>query len=571
MSWSGRGRIGPTGAATLIASLLACLGCGGGSADPHTAADAAQSGDAAPHLSDAGLDASADLGAGAPADAQPADAQPADAEQPRDTSGLPDGGADGSGTAVDLAVDAGHPPADAATDAALDGGPAPEPPWPPTLSVSEGALVDSWGRSVRLRGASATNTAKTVPGHVHWQGPEQWAELRREGVVLVRLLVFWDGVEPAPGQIDRAYLEYVRAKVDEIAAAGLLVLVDMHQDLFCQRYSNGAPLWACPDDVPYEPVSPWFLNYLSPAVTGAFDRFWGDAELQGHLIASWGALGEILADQPAVIAFEPMNEPWPGSLEPALFERGPLSSFYEGVLAVLDQAAPGRLYVLEPAVTRQVTGHTSLRASARSDLVYGPHFYHVQIEQGGGYEPRHQESVAEEVARMRADAVRLGWPMLLGEYGGDARVAGFGLYLSHLEQELERIGASTAIWEHAYDDGGFALYDSDGERKAGVEAFFRPYALAVPGRRLQERFDAEAGCHSVRWVARDSARGPLELRVPANLPTEQAQVVVEPEWAHLQSIRPDGPRLLVDLGQMPEGEPVIVRTCWAGADQAPAR
>ena len=550
------------------AALLLCgLACG----DAGDGVDVVPDGGAVTH------DAGADLEAGA---AQADGAAPdAAGHLPRRDATLSDGGSalDGQPDASTSVPD-GAPESDASSvDAGSDvQGPdvgLPEASWTPTLIVRQGALVDGWGRSVRLRGASATNTAKQGPDHRHWQGPAEWEALKAEGVVTVRLLVFWDGIEPEPGRLDAAYLEYVRAKVDEIAAAGLLVTLDMHQDLFCQRYSNGAPLWACPDDIPYEPVTPWFLNYLSPAVTGAFDRFWSDAELQGHLVAAWAALGAAVADQPAVVAFEPMNEPWPGSLQPEVFERGPLSAFYLQVIEALDVEAPGRLYVLEPAVTRQLTGRTWLTLPERADLVYGPHFYHTQIEQGGGYQARHQPSVVEEVRRLAADARGLGWPLLLGEYGGDVHVEGFALYLEHLEAELERVGASSALWEHAHDDGGFALYDAAGRLKPGMRPFLRPYALAVPGRRLQEAFDAAAACHTLRWAPTPDAAGPIELRVPGWLSPWPAVVSLEPPGPVPPSVTIRGPRLEVTL---PPGQPLpaqaVLRACWAldGA-AAPAR
>ncbi|MBM4321506.1 MAG: glycoside hydrolase family 5 protein [Deltaproteobacteria bacterium] len=297
----------------------------------------------------------------------------------------------------------------------------------------------------------------------------------------------------------------------------MLLLVDMHQDLFCQRYGNGAPLWACPDDIPYQPLEPWFLNYASAAVTAAFDRFWTDAELRGHLVRAWAELGRALADLEAVVAFEPINEPWPGSFPPESFEPLQLSGFYSEVIAGLDRAAPGRLYVLEPAVTRQISGRTWLALPPRADLVYAPHYYHPRVESGQGYTEADRPALLEELERIRSDGQRLGLPILLGEYGGQSSCPGFADYLEQLEQELEAEGISSSLWEHARDARGFGLLDTEGQVKQEMRAFLRPYALRVPGRRVVERYAAAQGCYRAFFEGDPAVPGPLELVLPRRL------------------------------------------------------
>ena len=76
----------------------------------------------------------------------------------------------------------------------------------------------------------------------------------RWGFNLVRFLVFWDAVEPVPGQYDGAYLDRVEQRLDWFHEAGILVLLDMHQDVYARRFCcDGAPEWAIRDDgLPFE-------------------------------------------------------------------------------------------------------------------------------------------------------------------------------------------------------------------------------------------------------------------------------------------------------------------------------
>ena len=60
---------------------------------------------------------------------------------------------------------------------------------------------------------------------------------------VVRLLLSWSRVEPAPGVHDDAYLEQVRAAVRALAARGIYTILDLHQDAW------GPTLAARPDEV----------------------------------------------------------------------------------------------------------------------------------------------------------------------------------------------------------------------------------------------------------------------------------------------------------------------------------
>jgi endoglycosylceramidase len=51
----------------------------------------------------------------------------------------------------------------------------------------------------------------------------------------------------------------------------------------------------------------------------AFDNFWANAEgpdgvpLQTHYATSMSTVAALVADQPYVLGYDTMNEPWPGA------------------------------------------------------------------------------------------------------------------------------------------------------------------------------------------------------------------------------------------------------------------
>ena len=137
----------------------------------------------------------------------------------------------------------------------------------------------------------------------------------------VRLGIIWAALEPVPGQYDERYINLIKHQLDLAAQAGMSVLLDMHQDLYAQRFSDGAPDWAVLTDAPYEATDLWSDAYLSsPAVQQAWDAFWENKEvpqtgrgLHDHYAALWAHLAAAFHDHPALFAYDIMNEPAPGS------------------------------------------------------------------------------------------------------------------------------------------------------------------------------------------------------------------------------------------------------------------
>src|SRR5262249_20161382 len=144
------------------------------------------------------------------------------------------------------------------------------------------------GRAVILRGANVSNAQKVAP----YLDGKQRADYRRLyddwGMNAIRFVMTWAAVEPQKGQYDDAYLEGVRARLDWPSAAGLAVVLDMHEDVYGEGFGfDGAPRWTC-DGARYaafKPRSPWFVNTLDPSVTACVDDFYTRADLQTHFAA----------------------------------------------------------------------------------------------------------------------------------------------------------------------------------------------------------------------------------------------------------------------------------------------
>lgn len=191
----------------------------------------------------------------------------------------------------------------------------------PYLTAKGTRFIDSTGREVILHGLNFVNKDKEK-GYHYADDSLSIVKMKQWGINCIRLGIIWDGMEPAPGKISEAYLQQLDERVRWIARQGIYVLLDMHQDLYGGKYSDGAPDWATLDEGKphYADPNSWDDSYfLSASVQTAFDNFWLNKRaadsigVQDHLVNVWGVLAKRYANERAVIGFDLMNEPFIGT------------------------------------------------------------------------------------------------------------------------------------------------------------------------------------------------------------------------------------------------------------------
>ncbi|HUQ03168.1 MAG TPA: cellulase family glycosylhydrolase, partial [Kofleriaceae bacterium] len=323
---------------------------------------------------------------------------------------------------------------------------------------SDGAhLRDERGRIALLHGVNAriegvfdvTFTDGRVP--VEEVPPLTDADCRRMralGFDSLRLPINWSGVEPQRDVFDEAYLDRVDAAVTCAAGAGLLVVIDLHQDAYSKEIGeDGAPLWAIvppPDMLLEGPLTDLGARRTSAQVTRAFDSFYaaGDPNgLQAEFIAMLEHVAARWADHPAVIGFEIFNEPTVGF---ALVD-----AFNIAAAAALRGAAPTKLVFFEPSAIRNFTdGVPTAQAPFPSDgAVYAPHIYtFVFRSDQTAMENLQPADLEPSVMLARAEADAWQTPLWIGEYGAGPTQASSDLWID-VEHELhDRYLASNAFW-----------------------------------------------------------------------------------------------------------------------------
>ena len=188
------------------------------------------------------------------------------------------------------------------------------------LSIEGTQFVDQEGRTVILNGINHVNK-NPEQKYLDANDKELFKQFKAWGFNFVRYGIHWDGLEPEPGVINEAYLREIDKRVAWAKEAGIWLMLDMHQDLYGRKFSNGAPDWATLDEgLPHQTGAVWSEAYIiSEAVKKSFDNFWANKPasdgvgIQDHYINVWKVVAERYKDSPSVAGFDVMNEPFMGS------------------------------------------------------------------------------------------------------------------------------------------------------------------------------------------------------------------------------------------------------------------
>ena len=340
-----------------------------------------------------------------------------------------------------------------------------------------------------------------------YDSQNDFAQMRAHGFNIVRLALSWSQLEPVPGSYKTAYLEQVAQVVSWAKEQGVYVILDMHEDQF-SRFIQPDPLKPCPDGTSasggFDGAPAWAVVTsgkaacapfgqapLSAAVVAAFDAFWknavvdvpqGDAPgkgLQDHWIGAMGALATRFKNEPAVIGYEIINEPQPGSFAAFTIGDDYLYPFYAHTVQALTGVRDNKpdcpdgavtkdcaykdlgihdtkhLIFFEPIALRNLLDFSpqhSVPFSTYANLVYAPHTYgHVfTLDTFIGYPlatSPYPPGYGFAYATAAWEAEQMGTAVFVTEFGGGAGDDAVILAGEARAQERWGIGATLWIWK----------------------------------------------------------------------------------------------------------------------------
>lgn len=387
-------------------------------------------------------------------------------------------------------------------------------------------IPDAYGRALILHGVNVIGGAKNDPLHVGSYTQEDIQRLSRDwGFNFVRFLVFWNAIEPEQGVFDETYLDRVAERLEWCRAAGIAVVLDMHQDLYAPRFGgDGAPEWAIEDNGwPFEHQEPWELNYIQPAVLAAITNFWdyGNprfAYLQEHYTQSVMKVVERFHTHPAVIGYDLYNEPFIGLCPLATFESQVLKPFYDRLITQIRTVDDEKWIFYEPlalgvnqSIFPSTLGTIADPRPGEPRLAYFPHIYTLDLDVSGKYIGNPSMIKTWEAYR-RAEIQKQKAPLLIGEFGLNGSLPGANDYIGDVLDMADRIGSGWAYW--SYDRGSWGLTDNEGREQPKVNALVRPYPRCVAGQPLRYGYDTAARTFSLTF-REAGILAPTEIYIPA--------------------------------------------------------
>jgi hypothetical protein len=295
------------------------------------------------------------------------------------------------------------------------------PPAVPRYSTNGLWITDAQGRDLFLRGVDVTGAEDTPTGDPLPYGPADFLAMRAAGATVVRLPIAWAMIEPTPGHFDRTAIARAVQIVDWAGAAGLRVVLDMHQYLWTPCFGgNGMPRWAIPNC----PATPPTNEVQQEAdVLVAENAFWKTPALQADFAQAWVQVARAVGHPYFLLGYDILNEPGPGLIPNEVFEEDYLAPLYRAVGTQLRSVDPGGLLFVEPSILNGLVNGTSqfLGPIGLARVVYEPHQYGaVSLNVDGPlgvFDLAGPEQFIPDLTLDFAVAKRIGAAIWLGEWG----------------------------------------------------------------------------------------------------------------------------------------------------------
>jgi endoglycosylceramidase len=429
-----------------------------------------------------------------------------------------------------------------------------------------------------------------TPGQAGF-GPDDSAFITSQGFNVVRLGMFYAGVEPQPGSYEASYLDHYQEIQLLLAEAGVFTLLDMHQDQYTGRFAGrGLPDWAALDGGLPNTQQGFPGGYFSnPALNRAYDSFWANADpgdgvgLLDHYGEGWRGIASRFVDAPRLLGYDIFNEPWPGTLWPTCanpagcppggFDQTALTAFSTRTIQAIREVDPVHLAFYEPNLQFDVgaaTGHGSV-----GDPNAGFSFHDYCIGGAPGLphipDPLQLCAVGEQLVFDNAEAHSrsTGAALLLTEFG-DIDDAGT---VERVVNAADRNMVGWTYWSYFRSAGGQIIRDPSlppthpgNLREEILDVIARPYPQTIAGTprsygfaRERREFELEYSTNRAGEDGRFETGSESEISVPERqFPHGYA---VEVEGAEVKSA--PGARI-VTLASCPNANQVTVRLAPSG-------
>lgn len=390
-------------------------------------------------------------------------------------------------------------------------------------------IEDQYGRQLILHGLNTSSSAK-YGNYLPWiEEADVEREAKEYGFNYVRLLTSWVAIEPQQGVYDENYINELAKRVEWYTSRGMYVMIDMHQDVYGACVGgNGHPDWSCIKEGA-QPIDltglPWWLKNIDPTVIASWKNFWEYKDykfLQDHYVNAWLKLVERFKDNPCVIGYDLMNEPWPGDLVKAFvtgeFERNELPALYNRLIPAIRKLDPNKYIFFEPLPAPVTFGAPTNLPKMVDDiadpkLVMAPHMYPYSLHEGGPYTAKDEKNLKDWERERKKDVRFQGnIPLVCGEFGVSPSSEGFDRFLTEALGMLDRNQWHWTYWSN--DKGGWSPTNGDGTETPICNHLVRAFPKATAGRIKSFSYEPVSKVFEMTYVNNPSITQPTEIFIP---------------------------------------------------------
>ncbi|GAA0229988.1 hypothetical protein GCM10009527_028090 [Actinomadura nitritigenes] len=299
--------------------------------------------------------------------------------------------------------------------------------------------------------------------------------IKAKGFTSVRMVLFWDMFQPTEGEWNETAFSTLATAVTRAKSAGLYVILD------CVHMSGS------PDG--QEHVPQWAR--VTPTDDGSVEGL--DAVVENGL-GFLQTIANRYRDEPAVAAYDPVNEPFRSSTKSAR-----LLSDYTRIVDAIRAKDSATNIMLEPSygdAKVPASSFSSFTPTNRSNLIWSVHDYYNGDPESGytngydddtglglvpnpsdgstGYDPANKTALASHLQVQLDMAQAEGLPIWIGEFGIGNGLTGHDQYIKDKVALYKSKGLGYAWWEY-YSEGGngpFSMVDANDGWRSWVNLLF---------------------------------------------------------------------------------------------------
>ena len=396
-------------------------------------------------------------------------------------------------------------------------------------------MIDQYSRSIIYHGVNVVyKIPPYYPNYITFNTNNSFTtqdmqNLNDWGMNVIRLYVAWEGTEPIRGSYNLTYLDVIRNITRDCVQYNISVLLDLHQDVLSRKFcGEGMPNWAVNrtsfadpqtysfeyDQEGYPSLSDCQQNifatyYYTYDVASAFQTLYNNTNgLTDSFVALWRQIADYMKDEPNVIGYELINEPFFGDIynDPNLLISG-----------VADAEWLTPLYQKTNDQIRTVDNNTIIFFESTYDPLSlgftqgpgGPEYndrqlfaYHVYCQdQNGDPENRLFCSLDDYNTFYRCEQLgqKLNISTFITEFGAVSDSSAGIDELIYITQSADQYLRSWIYWQYKYyydlttssiPPNAESFYDSNGDLQVNkVMTLAYPYVYATCGVPLQSKFD----------------------------------------------------------------------------------